>query len=235
MNGLPVGRCPNCGAAVSYLAWSCPNCHRRNLPNPVAATVAVVAVLVAGGLVVLGWQSLRGDRAQAPQTQAGAAPGTSDPGGEKTEDYGWVVQAMADCDVAAKHKLDTLYFLIIPVTATSVSLPGWSPRAIGEIGNAATLLHSSDTVIGLRNRALALYQKPLIFAVSDPKSKTVYKWKPSVGVASLTTSDTNLPALTLGFEIPDMGKEIEWGPTINLTKGTCYWINPRILAAPRSG
>ena len=45
MTGLPVGRCPNCGAAVSYFAWSCPNCHRRNLPNPVAATAAVVAVL----------------------------------------------------------------------------------------------------------------------------------------------------------------------------------------------
>ena len=22
---------------------------------------------------------------------------------------------------------------------------------------------------------------------------------------------------------------------VNLTKGTCYWINPLILAAPRSG
>ena len=33
----------------------------------------------------------------------------------------------------------------------------------------------------------------------------------------------------------DLAKEIEWGPTINLNKGTCYWINPLILAAPRSG
>ena len=33
----------------------------------------------------------------------------------------------------------------------------------------------------------------------------------------------------------DTGKPIEWGPTINLTKGTCYWINPLILSAPRSG
>jgi hypothetical protein len=103
------------------------------------------------------------------------------------------------------------------VTSTAVSLPGWSPRAIGEIGGAASLLHSSDTVIGLRNRALALYQKPLIFAVSDPNSKAVQKWKPSVGVAPLTTKDTDQPALTLGFEIPDTGKPIEWGPTINLT------------------
>ena len=122
MTGLPVGRCPNCGAAVSYFAWSCPNCHRRNLPNPVAATAAVVTVLVAGGLAVLGWHGLRSEQAPDPQAQAGAAPGAANPGGEKADDYGWIVQAMADCDVAAKHKLDTLHFLIIPVTSTAVSL-----------------------------------------------------------------------------------------------------------------
>jgi len=171
MTGLSVGRCPSCGAAVSYFAWSCPNCHRRNLPNPVAAGAAGLALLLVGGVAVLGWYTLRSDQDPDHPAQAQRAPGASDQPGEKTEDYGWVVQAMADCDVAAKHKLDTLHFLIIPVTATSVSLPGWSPRAIGEIGDAATLLHSSDTVIGLRNRALALYQKPLAFAVSDPRRR----------------------------------------------------------------
>ena len=235
MTGLPVGRCPNCGAAVSYFAWSCPNCHRRNLPNPVAATAAVVAVLLAGGLIVLGWHTLRGDQAADPQAQAGAAPGASNPAGGKEDDYGWVVQAMADCDVQAKHKLDTLYFLIIPVTTTGVSLPGWSPTTIGAVGDAVSLLHSSDTVIGLRNRALALYQKPLTFAVSDPRTKTVYKWKPAVGVTTLTTQDTDQPALTLGFEAPDLGKEIEWGPTIALSRGSCYWINPLVRPRPRAG
>ncbi len=133
MTGLPVGRCPNCGAAVSYFAWSCPNCHRRNLPNPVAATAAVVALLLAGGLTVLGWQTLRSDHGADPQAQAGAGSAASNPAADKTEDYGWVVQAMADCDVLAKHKLDTLYFLIIPVTATGVSLPGWTPTTIGAV------------------------------------------------------------------------------------------------------
>ena len=87
----------------------------------------------------------------------------------------------------------------------------------------------------LRNRALALYQKPLTFAVSDPATHTVYKWKPAIGVTALKTRESGLASLTLGFEIPDLAKEIEWGPTINLSKGTCYWINPLILAAPRSG
>src|SRR4029078_4623167 len=71
MTGLPVGRCPNCGAAVSYFAWSCPNRQRRHLPNTLAATALVAAVLVAGGLIVLGWQSLRSDQAPDPQAQAG--------------------------------------------------------------------------------------------------------------------------------------------------------------------
>jgi hypothetical protein len=229
-----VGHCQRCGAAVSYFAPACPSCHGRNLPNAVAATIALTAVLFAGGLIALGWYGLHGEESTQPESQAKAA--AADPAGTDSGDYGWLVQAMADCDVEAKHRLDTLHFLIIPVTTTAVALPGWSPNAIGTIGDAATLLHSSDAVIGLRNRALALYKKPLTFVVADPQTKTVYKWKPAVGVTALTTRDTGgLSRLTLGFEIPDAGKDIAWGPTIDLTKGTCYWINPLVLSAPRSG
>ena len=48
-------------------------------------------------------------------------------------------------------------------------------------------------------------------------------------------TDTGLASLTLGFEIPDVAKNIEWGPTINVSKGTCYWINPVIRAGSSSG
>jgi hypothetical protein len=231
MIGLAVGKCPRCGAAVSYFARACPGCHAPNLPNPVAAAAALAAVLLAGGLIAFGWQSFRGEGTQPSSPQADAAPS----GSPATPDYGWLVKAMAECDEEAKHRLDSLHFLIVPVIATGVPLPGWTPGTIANIGDAAALLHSSDTVIGLRNNALMLYPKPLTFVLSDPRTKTVYRWKPAVGVTALTMPQTGLGALMLGFEIPDVASGIEWGPTMNFEKGTCYWIYPLVLAADRSG
>src|SRR5262249_2341234 len=150
-------------------------------------------------------------------------------------DYGWIVKAMAECEEEAKLKTDTMHFMIVPVTITGMSLPGWSPDPISSVGDAAVLLTSSDTLIGLRNKALALYQKPITFADSDPEPKTVYKGKPAVGGAVLKTKETSHTSLTLGFEIPEVASEIEWGPTINLSKGTCYWINPLIRAGASKG
>jgi hypothetical protein len=195
--------------------------------------LAVLAVLIAGA-ITFGLQAFR-DPAAPPQGQTDRTASVPERSKGGEEDYGWIVQAMADCDVAAKQALDKMHFLIVPVITTGMTLPGWSPRPISSVGKSAALLTSSDAMIGLRNRMLALYQKPLTFAISDPARQTVYKWKPSVGVTSLTTPDTGLTSLTLGFEIPDVAKDVEWGPTINLSRGTCYWINPIIRAGVSSG
>jgi hypothetical protein len=235
MIALPLGKCRNCDAPVSYFARVCPACQAANLPNPVATIAALAAVILAGGVVALGVQAFRGKDAPAGSTQAGDTSITADPTTDTAGDYGWIVKAMAECEEEAKIKLDTMYFLIVPVTPTGVALPGWTPNPISTIGTSAALLTSSDALIGLRNRALVLYQKPLAFAVSDPATSTVYKWKPAIGVTSLKTRESGLASLTLGFEIPDLAKEIEWGPTINLNKGTCYWINPLVRPTPRSG
>jgi hypothetical protein len=187
-----------------------------------------------GTVVAIGVQSLH-HKAERQTTSAPAdASAAADPGAGSTDDYGWIVKAMAECEEEAKQKSGGLHFLIVPVATTGVSLPGWSPNPIADIGNSAKLLSSSDALIGLRNRALALYQKPLTFVVSDPKTQTVYKWKPTVGVAALNTKDSGFEDLKLGFEMPDVTDEIEWGPTIGFSKGTCYWINPLILAPSRS-
>jgi hypothetical protein len=212
---------------VSYIARHCPNCFASNLPNPVAATAALAAAVLVGGLIVLGVQAMRSN---APR----AGNASSDQAGDTTEGYGWIVQAMAECDEEAKLRTDTMHFLIVPMTSTGMSLPGWSPTPITTVGDAVLLLSSSDAMIGLRNRALALYQRPLSFAVSDPESGTTYRWKPAVGVTALKARDTGWSSLKLGLEVPDLGREIAWGPTIHASKGTCYWVNPLVRSPGRS-
>lgn len=227
MAGLTVGQCRTCGDAVSYFARECTTCGESNLPNPVATIAALSAVVLAGGIVALGLYAFRGKEAAPGAPQAEGAPPAADSAG----DYGWIVKAMAECDEEAKLKQDTMHFLIVPVAATGLTVPGFSASPISNVGNAAVLLSSTDTLIGLRNRVLTLYQKPLTFAVSDPATNTVYKWKAAVGVTALKSRETGSKSLVLGFEIPDVAKEVEWGPTINLSKGTCYWINPLVRRA----
>jgi len=140
---------------------------------------------------------------------------------------------MADCEEEAKIKPGIMYFLIVPVATTGVAVPGWSPGVISGIGDSGALLNSTDTLVGLRNRVFKLYAKPLTFAISDPATKTVYKWKPATGVTALQSRDIGSASLTLGFEIPEAGNEVEWGPTIELKKGNCYWIMALIQPRPK--
>ena len=231
MTGLPVGRCRNCDAPVSYFARFCPVCYAANQPNPVAVVATLGAVLLLAGAIVLGVLLFRGK----PQTEPAASAPASGTDTDSKDDYGWLIQAMAECDEEAKRKTDTLHFLIVPLAPTGIVLPGWSPKPISDIGNVGTLLNSTDALLGLRNRVFVLYQKPLTFAVSDPATQTVYKWKPAVGVTALKTRETGLASVTLGVELPDVAKEVEWGPTITLNKGTCYWINPLIRPGVRGG
>jgi len=137
---------------------------------------------------------------------------------------------MAECEEEAKVKTEIMHFLIIPVTTTKTSMLGWSPDPISTVGRHAMLLTSTDTMLGLRNGVLMLYTKPVAFAVSDPATQAVVKWRPAVGVAALKSRQTGAASLTLGLEFPDSGQnDVVWGPTINLRPG-CYWINALIHA-----
>jgi hypothetical protein len=232
MPRMPAGTCRHCGAEVSYFARTCPSCGASNLPNPVVTISALVAVLMVGLVIALGWQLFfRG------KVEVAAPPGDATPGEQKAEgadSYGWLVQAMAECEEEAKQVTDKLYFLIAPVARAPKNVVGWNPGRIGMIGETTELLPSSDAVIGLRNGSLVLYRGTLAFAVSDPATNTVFRWKPATGVTVLTTRQTNAESLKLGFQFAE-GKDVEWGLTIVLSKGTCYWIFPLIRSAARSG
>jgi hypothetical protein len=227
---LPLGECRTCDMPVSYFACACPHCGVTNQPNPVATSAALLATILLAGAVTFGVKFFHGQPQRTATGEAQPPPAAGSPP-EDTAEYGWIVKAAAECEEEAKQKLETLHFLIVPVTATGPSLP----VSVFDVGSSAKLLTSADALMGLRNGALALYQKPLTFVISDPASKTVYKWKPAVGVATLSTNERGFENLRLGFEMPNMADEIEWGPTIHVTKGTCYWINLLVLTPSRSG
>jgi hypothetical protein len=227
--------CRSCGARVPLFARFCPACEAQNpLHKAAIAGAAALALLLAGSLVALTWHALRTKEAPQVATQSPPA-GTGPAPADSASDYGWLVQAMADCEEEGKRLPDTLSFLIVPLSKTDTVLPGWAPVPIGTAGNSVVLLNSTDALIGLRNSALALYEKSLAFTVSDQTTSTVYKWKPAVGVSALKTRAPGLENVKLGFEIPDVAEGVEWGPTLKMDRGTCYWINPLIRTPARSG
>jgi hypothetical protein len=234
MREFPRGECRSCGAPLSYFAPACPNCRIPNQPNPVATISALLTILLIGGLIALGTQAFHHTQVREAGSQAPAASAATDQSGDGSAEYGWIVQAMAECEEEAKRSPDAVRFLILPVTPTGTPLAGWSPNPIADVGGAGKLLSSTDALIGLRNRALALYQKSLTFVVSDPKTNAVYKWKPSVGVAALNTKEPTSDNLKLGFEMPDVGGDVAWGPTVAVKKESCYWIN-LLVPAPSPG
>jgi hypothetical protein len=223
---MPAGKCANCDAAVSYFARACPSCGLPNQPNIVTTIAALALLVMLGGAFYVGarafpWERPSNTTTNTPQTT------TAEPA---KDDYGWLVQAMAECDVYAKQNADTLYFLIIPLARSGTFVVGWDPVAMGRIGPSVTLVSSSDALIGLRNGVFVLYRKPFTFAVKDATTQTIYKWKPSTGVSELKSRESGYDSLTLGLQVGDSA-DIEWGPTFTIVKGTCYWTNPVIVSA----
>src|SRR5262245_12646725 len=146
MPGFPRGECRSCGSPVPYFALSCSNCLAPNQPNPVATISALLAIALIGTVIAIAAQSLHHMEARQTTPAPADASGASDPDAGNVDNYGWIVKAMAECEEDAKQKSGALHFLIVPVASTGLSLPGWSPDPIADIGNSAKLLSSSDAL-----------------------------------------------------------------------------------------
>ena len=166
---------------------------------------------MVGLVIALGWHMFfRG------KVEVAGPPGDAAPGDQKAEgpDYGWLVQAMAECEEEASYRQ-----ALLPDRtggASPKNVMGWHPGRIGMIGETTELLPSTDAVIGLRNGALTLYREPLAL-VSDPATSTVFRWKPAAGVTVLTTRQTNARIAQARFQLVE-GKDVEWGLTIVLSR-----------------
>jgi hypothetical protein len=157
------GRCRTCSSPVSCFAVRCSRCGGPNQPNPVATIAALAGGLVIAGAIAMAASGLHPrSPAQTAEAGAGSSPPPAAASDDKAE-YGWLEKVMASCDEQAKQNSDALHFLVVPVAPTGSSIQGWSPDPIAEVGSSAKLLSSSDALTGLRNHALTIYQKPLIF------------------------------------------------------------------------
>ena len=81
--------------------------------------------------------------------------------------------------------------------ANRIIAAGLVAHADADVGSSGKLLSATHALFGLRNGVLMLYAKPLTFLISDPNTKTSYKWQPAVGVAELATKELASGNLTL--------------------------------------
>ena len=111
----------------------------RNLSDPVVTRCdcrdggAGRRVAVIGSLLfVRGRGEVPGHRDARQKAEAG-------------DDYGWIVQAMADCEEEAKRTTTSCHFLDCAGDAERDHVvAGWAPGRIGTMGNSIELLTSSD-------------------------------------------------------------------------------------------
>jgi hypothetical protein len=145
------------------------------------------------------------------------------PAGDPT--FGWIARATAECDAEAARNPDTLYFIVIPVVATDGNVQAWLAKANGMVAQTLVLLGSKTTIEGLRAGSLRLDGRAFEFAVLDPGSADVYKWKSAVGVHKFAIRDAKrVTSFRPGFELAK-GTETQWadGGAIPRAAGTCYW------------
>jgi hypothetical protein len=203
--------CPNCGSPISAFASSCAACGAPNRARfgafaVAGSVVALVVALVVAGVLVMRWQQ--------------GAGGSTGP-----VDYAWLGTAMSDCDTEAQKTPDTLHFLVVPMLSAPSDDAAWKKASLNDIGNAI-LLRQRDTLEGLADQSLVISTDQYEFSVRDEKTSAVYKWTPSVGVKKfLVAGGVQIQEFKVQFKTQQRKNENEWGAPFVHSKGTCYWVN----------
>ena len=153
------------------------------------------------------------------------------------EEYGWLVAAMArNCEEEAKRTTDKLYFLIAPVMRSAKNVVGLGarPHRRGrQLDRAAAVLQCGDRA---RERlAGALSRAP---GVRRHRSGHQHRLSMEAGRrrdrADVAGGAASRSSGLFGFQLAT-DKDLEWGLTIALSRGTCYWIFPLIRTGARRG
>jgi TIR domain len=130
--------------------------------------------------------------------------------------------AMDDCEADAKRDPATLRFLIIPLASVQTD---WRAKSVSAVGNAF-VLRSDDAFGGLKDGTLRIYPGEYDFRVLDQGTSTVFRWKPSIGVASFSIANSVwVTGLEVQFLTPKNPADDQWGSSFERPTGTCYWVS----------
>jgi hypothetical protein len=215
--------CPNCGERISILANSCPAC---GAPGGARVARIVIAGALAALLIAFGVAAvvvIRGHR--LPVTVRADAPAGPPGAVGSTDDLAWLTTAMSTCETDAEKDTGTLRFLVIPVAPAQKDDEQWRGKALNDVGNAV-LLSSDDAIEGLKHGTLRIFPGQYDFRVLDQATNTVYKWKPSGGVANFSTADSGAISLfKVQFLTAQHTGDDQWGTSFVRQSGTCYWVS----------
>jgi len=182
---------------------------------------ALVLLLVAIGVAVV---AVLGGHRLAAATETGA-PADEQIAASSTADLSWLATAMSGCDAEAKTDVSTLHFLVTPLVSVAKDIAPWRAKSINNMGNGI-LLRSDDTLDGLKGGTLRIYPADYDFRILDQVSDTVYKWRPSMGVAKFSTADAgSISTFKVQFRTSRSGDAAGWGSSFNRQDGSCYWVN----------
>jgi len=130
--------------------------------------------------------------------------------------------AMDRCEVDATRDAATLRFLIIPLASVKTD---WRPKSVSAVGNAF-LLTSDDALGGLKSGTLRIYPGEYDFRVLDQATSTVFKWKPSTGMASFSIADSFwVTRLKVQFLTSKNPTDDQWGSSFERPAKPCYWVS----------
>jgi hypothetical protein len=140
-------------------------------------------------------------------------------------DLAAIKKAMSDCDTAAAHEPDSLYFLVVPLLPGNAANHDWRPVALQTIGAAYMLLGASDALDGLGDGKLTVRPGRYTFAVLDTASGMTYSWTSATAMSRLARKDSgSVKTLKVGFDFSPTQIGPQWSAEIKRAAGTCYWV-----------